>query len=169
MAEITVPYKGTRREGAIFTLDLGSKTGWALCQTDGSISSGTVEFKPGRFESSGMALLRFKHWLYEVNSFASPIEGVWFEAVPPQAHLGGIAGQVYGCFMGILTVWAEQNKIPYQGVPIGTIKKHATGKGNASKAEVIDAMRRKGHSPADDNAADALALLHWALERGVAS
>ena len=167
MAETTVPYKGTTREGAIFTLDLGSKTGWALYQADGTITSGTVEFKPGRFESSGMALLRFKHWLYEVNSFASPIEGVWFEAVPPQAHLGGIAGQVYGSFMGILTVWAEQNKIPYQGVPVGTIKKHATGKGNASKEMVIEAMRQKGHQPCDDNAADALAILHLVLDKEV--
>ncbi len=45
MAETTVPYKGTPREGAIFTLDLGSKTGWALHQADGTITSGTVEFK----------------------------------------------------------------------------------------------------------------------------
>ena len=53
-------------------------------------------------------------------------------------------------------------------MPVGTIKRHATGKGNASKAEVIESMRRKGHNPADDNAADALAILHWALDEGVA-
>ena len=166
MAETTVPYKGTTREGAIFTLDLGSKTGWALHQADGTITSGTVEFKPGRFEGGGMAFLRFKHWLDEVYRFASPIEGIWFEEV--HAHTGVIAAQVYGSFMGHLTAWAEQHEIPYQGVPVGTIKKHATGKGNASKAEVIEAMRRKGHNPADDNAADALAILHWTLDEEVA-
>ena len=47
---------------------------------------------------------------------------------------------------------------------MGTIKKHATGKGNASKTEVIDAMRALGHPVTDDNEADALALLHWALD-----
>ncbi len=33
--------------------------------------------------------------------------------------------------MGHLTAWCEHHNIPYQGVPVGTIKKHATGKGNA--------------------------------------
>ncbi len=47
-------------------------------------------------------------------------------------------------------------------MPVGTIKKHATGKGNAGKDLVIAAMTALGHVPADDNEADALALLHWA-------
>ena len=49
---------------------------------------------------------------------------------------------------------------------MGTIKKHATGKGNAGKADMLNAMRNKGFSPADDNEADALALLDWALAGG---
>ena len=52
---------------------------------------------------------------------------------------------------------------PYQGVPVGTIKRHITGKGNASKDQVLAAVRGLGHSPVDDNEADALALLHWAI------
>jgi hypothetical protein len=50
-------------------------------------------------------------------------------------------------------------------VPVGTIKRHATGKGNANKGLMIAAMRARGHSPADDNEADALALLYWAIEK----
>ncbi|SFM91671.1 hypothetical protein SAMN05421863_106912 [Nitrosomonas communis] len=65
-----------------------------------------------------------------------------------------------------LTAWCEHHNIPYQGVPVGTIKKHATGKGNASKDEMIASVRELGHAPIDDNEADALALLHWALEHG---
>ncbi|NGZ29223.1 MAG: crossover junction endodeoxyribonuclease RuvC [Magnetococcales bacterium] len=150
------------REGSILTLDLGTKTGWALRQTDGSITSGTVEFRPGRFEGGGMAFLRFKKWLNEVGSFASPMNGIWFEEVC--AHAGVHAAHAYGGFLAHLTAWAEQREIPYQGVPVGTIKHHATGKGNASKAEVIEAMRRKGHNPNDDNEADALAILHYVLD-----
>ncbi len=162
MAGVNLPHKGTPGEGTILTLDLGTKTGWALHQADGSITSGTVEFKPGRFEGGGMAFLRFKHWLEEVRSFAEPIDGIWFEEV--RAHAGVTAAHVYGGFLAHLSAWAEQHGIPYQGVPVGTIKKHATGKGNASKAEVIEAMCRKGHTPADDNASDALAILHWVKE-----
>ncbi|GAB4112596.1 MAG: hypothetical protein Fur0019_19060 [Tibeticola sp.] len=53
---------------------------------------------------------------------------------------------------------------PVQGVPVGTIKKHATGRGNAGKDQVIIAVRSRGHAPVDDNEADALALLHWAIQ-----
>ena len=66
--------------------------------------------------------------------------------------------------MGHLTAWCEHHNIPYQGVPVGTIKKHATGKGNAGKDGMIASVRKRGHSPVDDNEADALALLHWAVE-----
>jgi len=38
------------------------------------------------------------------------------------------------------------------------------GKGNASKDEMVASARARGHLPADDNEADALALLHWAIE-----
>jgi Holliday junction resolvasome RuvABC endonuclease subunit len=54
--------------------------------------------------------------------------------------------------------------IPYQGVPVGSIKKHATGKGNASKEMMIAAAKARGFRPADDNEADALAILHWVIE-----
>ena len=52
----------------------------------------------------------------------------------------------------------------YQGVPVGTIKRHITGRGNADKAAVIAAVRARGYSPSDDNEADAIAILLWAIE-----
>jgi Holliday junction resolvasome RuvABC endonuclease subunit len=42
---------------------------------------------------------------------------------------------------------------------VKTIKRFITGKGNASKSEVIEAIHEKGFSPRDDNEADALALM----------
>jgi Holliday junction resolvasome RuvABC endonuclease subunit len=57
-------------------------------------------------------------------------------------------------------------KIPYRGVPVGTIKRHVTGKGNADKEAVIAAVQALGFAPVDDNEADALALLDWALKSG---
>ena len=74
-------------------------------------------------------------------------------------------------YLAHVTAWCEHHQIPYEAVPVGTIKRHATGKGNASKAAMIDAMHARGFDPADDNEADALALLGWALEHrmGVAA
>ncbi|BBE50807.1 hypothetical protein OYT1_ch1250 [Ferriphaselus amnicola] len=148
-------------QNTILALDLGTTTGWALMPRDGSITSGTESFKPHRFEGGGMRFLRFKRWLTEIKQTSDGIDAVYFEEV--RRHLGVDAAHAYGGFMAHLTAWCEHHQIPYQGVPVGTIKKHATGKGNASKDEMIAAMKSRGHSPADDNEADALALLHYAL------
>jgi Holliday junction resolvasome RuvABC endonuclease subunit len=149
---------------AILALDLGQKTGWAVRNADRAIASGTVEFKPGRFEGGGMVFLRFRAWLQEVDETAGGVGAVYFEEV--RSHRGVAAAHAYGGFLAHLTAWAEANKIPYAGVPVGTIKRHATGNGNANKEAVIAAVRALGFDPADDNEADALALLDWALRNG---
>ena len=146
----------------ILALDLGTQTGWALHQLDGCITSGSEPFKPQRFEGGGMRYLRFKRWLNELRSVDQHINAVYFEEV--RRHAGVDAAHAYGGFLGQLTAWCEQHRIPYQGVPVGTIKKHATGKGNAGKDEMIAAIVKRGFAPVDDNEADALALLHWAIE-----
>jgi hypothetical protein len=146
---------------AILALDLGTRTGWALRARTGAVTSGTHEFRPGRFEGAGMAFLRFGGWLSEARELAGGIDAVAFEEV--RAHAGTLAAQVYGGFLAHLTAWCERHAIPYLGVPVTTIKRHATGKGNASKEQVIEAIKRRGHDPRDDNEADALAILGWAI------
>ena len=145
----------------LLALDLGTQTGWAVSQA-GSIISGSETFKPQRFEGGGMRYLRFRKWLTEIKQSGDGIDAVYFEEV--RRHIGVDAAHAYGGFMATLTSWCEHHAIPYQGVPVGTIKKHATGKGNAGKAEMVAAAHSRGHTPADDNEADALALLHWAIE-----
>ena len=150
---------------SLLCLDLGTQTGWALLTVDGMINSGSESFKPGRFEGGGMRFLRFKRWLTEIKQAANGLDAVYFEEV--RRHAGVDAAHAYGGFMAHLTAWCEHHEIPYQGVPVGTIKKHATGKGNASKEDMIAALVKKGFVPADDNEADALALLHWAIAQEV--
>jgi hypothetical protein len=152
------------QQHAILALDLGQKTGWAVRNTDGAISSGTVEFKPGRFEGGGMIFLRFRAWLQEIDETAGGVGAVYFEEV--RFHRGVTAAHAYGGYLAHLTAWAEMFKIPYRGVPVGTIKRHVTGRGNADKEAVIAAVRALGFDPKDDNEADALALLDWALKYG---
>lgn len=147
---------------SILALDLGTTTGWALRGHDGMITSGTVSFRSGRFDGGGMRYLRFTNWLTEIDRLSGPIEAIYFEEV--RRHVGTDAAHVFGGLMACLTSWAELRGIPYQGVPVGTIKKYATGKGNANKEAMIAAARDRGFSPADDNEADAIAILLWALE-----
>jgi len=155
---------GDPTSNAILALDLGQKTGWAVRNTDGAIASGTVEFKPSRWEGGGMIYLRFRAWLQEVDETAGGVGAVYFEEV--RFHRGVTAAHVHGGFLAHLTAWAEANKIPYRGIPVATIKRYVTGKGNADKEAVIAAIRMRGFDPTDDNEADALALLDWALKTG---
>ena len=154
----------------ILCLDLGTRTGWAL-HDDGATFSGSMTFRPGRYEGGGMRYLRFRQWLVEllaksrradIVGEAPAIDAVYFEEV--RAHAGTDAAHIYGGFLATLSAWCEQRSIPYQGVPVGTIKRHVTGKGNADKAAVIAAIRARGFNPTDDNEADALAILLWATE-----
>ena len=146
----------------MLALDLGTMTGWALRGHDGLITTGTASFKPGRYDGGGMRYLRFTNWLMELDRLSGSISAIWFEEV--RRHAGTDAAHVYGGLMATLTAWCELRGVPYQGVPVGTIKRHATGKGNAPKEAMIAAARARGFSPVDDNEADAIALLVWAIE-----
>ena len=153
--------EGGELRPCILALDLGTSTGWAIRGHDGLITSGTVSLRPGRFDGGGMRYLRFTNWLGELDRLSGPIAAIWFEEV--RRHVATDAAHVYGGLMATLTAWAELRGVPYEGVPVGTIKRHATGKGNADKDAMIAAARARGFSPADDNEADAIALLLWAI------
>jgi hypothetical protein len=90
---------------------------------------------------------------------------VVFEEV--RRHAGTAAGHAYGGFLAHLTAWAEANKVPDEGVPVGRIKRQIVGKGNAARQAVIDAVRRLGFQPGEDNEAVALALPNWAVTSGL--
>jgi Holliday junction resolvasome RuvABC endonuclease subunit len=139
----------------VLALDLGTKCGWAINYAGGTPVYGTLDLTAGRFSGGGMRFVRFRR---ELDRLLEDTDRVTFEEV--RRHMGVDAAHVYGGMLAILTAECEERKIPYEGVPVGTIKKHATGKGNAGKAEVIAAMRAKGYAPKDDNQADALALWH---------
>lgn len=147
----------------ILALDLGTKTGWAIKLENNQIKSGTEPFKPQRFEGGGMRYLRFTKWLEDLNHLSGGINQIYFEEV--RRHIGVDAAHAYGGFLAHLSSWCENRQIPYLGIPVGTIKKHITGKGNAGKAEIISGVKKLGFDPSDDNEADALALLDLVIKK----
>ena len=148
----------------VIGLDLGSVTGWAVGDASRLIGSGTWDLKGGRFEGGGMRYLRFRKLLGETIDVAAqdgPV-AVFFEEV--RRHIGTDAAQTYGGFMAALTSLCEERGIPYAGIPIGTIKKRATKKGNASKEDMISAANLQWRIyTQDDNRADAL----WVMQCGI--
>ncbi len=151
-------YCGEDKAKTILAVDLSTTTGWAI-RNEYGITSGSMSFKPSRFEGGGMRYLHFQRWLGELPK----VDVVYFEEV--RRHLGVDAAHAYGGFLSHLTSWCEAHQIPYQGIPVGTIKRFITGKGNASKLEMIEKIKTLGNRPIDDNEADALALLHLAVHK----
>lgn len=144
-------------------LDLGQKLGWAVRTESGQILSGQENLEPKRFRSIGMCFLDFNQWLCVMHR-QTRFDVIFFEEV--RRHAGTDAAHAYGGFMAILTAWADDPKrqIPYNGVPVQTIKKAACGMANASKGDVATAMIALGHNPMSEDESDALALLHWAID-----
>lgn len=141
-------------------LDLGTTTGFGVGSADHMVS-GVWSLKPSRYDGGGMRFVKFRQRLNEIQGAYSPTH-VFFEEV--RRHRGADAAHVYGGLMAILTEWCETNGIPYQGVPVGQIKKNFTGNGSAPKEMMIAEAVKRGFSPADDNEADAIAIFDWVLK-----
>ena len=156
------PIPANDRPPVILALDLGTTTGWAMRLEDETIVSGTVAFKPNRYEGGGMRYLRFRTWLDEMLRQAPGMAAVYFEEV--RRHAGTDAAHIYGGFLAHLSAWCEMHRLPYLGVPVGAIKRHVAGKGNADKQAVIAGVRARGFQVVDDNEADAVAILLWAVD-----
>lgn len=135
-------------------IDPGTRCGYAVVDESGSIiASGTWNLSPGRHEGGGMRFVRLSNYL---NELLAPHDtaAVWYEEV--RRHLGTDAAHIYGGIVAIITGRCELRKIPYAGIPVGTVKKLATGKGNADKAAMIAATTaRWPEFSGDDNEADA--------------
>ena len=147
----------------ILALDLMSKLGWACRANDGSLHYGTETFKLKGIESTGMRFMRFRDWLDEIVVEVVKPEAIFFEQLVgfPRKNMGRDSS-IYHGFAAHLTEYCDRAGYEYQGVSVGTIKKFITGNGNAGKPAVIAAVKALGHSPEDDNQADAIALLLYA-------
>lgn len=145
----------------VLGIDPGTRCGWAALQDGSRVSSGIWNLTTGRFSGGGMRYLRFRRILQEALEDFEP-ELVAFEEV--RRHMGTSAAHVYGGIVAVLTAECEERSIPYQGYPVGTVKKHATGKGNANKAAMLSAARERWGEVGDDNEADALWIADLASE-----
>ena len=113
----------------------------------------------------GHRYARLRKWLTDFKNAAGGLDGLWYEDCPFTRPGDSQAPRLYGGFEATVTCWCEHHGIPYTAVNTKTIKKFATGNGNAKKPDMVHAMRARGYTPVDDNEADALALLLLALER----
>ena len=146
----------------ILAIDPGTKTGWAALYK-GHIESGTHEFTTARGSSPGLRFLRFRSWLADMFRMTEP-DLVVYE----RPHMRG--GYATDLLVGFTTRIQEEcadpsRNIECEAVHTATLKKATTGSGRAGKDEMAAvAEERFGKSVEDDNEADALCLLWYAMQ-----
>jgi crossover junction endodeoxyribonuclease RuvC len=138
----------------ILGLDPGTLCGWAILRDGHLVGSGVWDLRPRRHEGGGMRYLRVRRYVEELLQ-TEPLDAVGYEEV--RRHLGVDAAHVYGGIVAAVTSVLEDHGKPYRGVPVATVKRVATGKGNASKDDMLEAFHREvGRYPdGGDDEADA--------------
>jgi Holliday junction resolvasome RuvABC endonuclease subunit len=153
--------------GAILALDLGTKTGWAFNEHGRSIISGTWNLAPEKGETEGERYRKFTTALDVFFEREMPSSGMIIAYEDVRRHLGTCAAHVYGGLLATLKTWCLNHALDVP-IPVGVkqIKKFWTGNGNSRKKWMVEEALERGFYPADDNEADALALLHLVYIEG---
>lgn len=147
----------------VLALDLATATGWALRDARGQLTSGVQSFALRSGESSGLRLLRFRRWLREVLELGE-VRLVAYEQPVIHRKRRQLNRSVAHNLEGVLLPELE-GQVDYVSPTPAEVKKHATGRGNASKEQMVEAARKRWQRDVqDDNEADALCVLAWTLE-----
>lgn len=142
---------------SVLALDLSlTATGWAI-----SLEEHGVETAPG--ELRGVERLTdWRLWVARLYATHLPVDLVALEGYaygrPQQATAIGELG-------GVIRHFFYNQGRPMVVIPPSTLKKYATGKGNATKPDMrMELYKRSGLDVTDDNEVDALWLLAAASE-----
>jgi crossover junction endodeoxyribonuclease RuvC len=85
------------------------------------------------------------------------IEGYAFGRPNQASHIGELGG--------VVRVTLREHNVPFVAVPPSSVKRYATGQGNASKEQMlVAAVKRLGYEGASNDEADALWLRAMALD-----
>lgn len=162
----------------ILALDLGTTTGYCLGQTGigapvpqaGSIlwATKTEVTQFGRMRltrTSDPRVLRFERWLAGKLQ-TTKLDAIIFEDVEFSTYTKQT--QLWSSFRAVVWIAANAADVTVECVPVTTLKKFATGAGNADKSMMARALKMRhpefSKKELDDNAVDAIFIWKWAAQ-----
>lgn len=165
----------------VLGLDLGTSCGYAISYVPRgkpidadrlTTMLGQWDLSAGPYDSGAIRFVRLRQFLSILKPDLVVYENVKY--TPPEApnrfNANAIVARAatpiewFGALKATVSTWCEEAGVPCTGFPIGTIKKRATGKGNANKSDMIRACNETFGSDMDaddyesagyDNIADA--------------
>lgn len=147
----------------IIALDLATHTGWAVHDGTKVIDSGVWDMTPRKDDPPAKRPADFYRLLFDAVERWGP-ESVAYEQI--NALRGLAAVRVYLQLETVLLLEAHRRGLPLIPLAPATIKRHATGKGNADKTAMAVAAARRwpGWTPEREDDVDA----RWIAEAAVA-
>jgi len=149
----------TTQKPRVLALDLAQHFGWAMHFGENiPIQSGHVKLKTKTREHD------FLDWMKNTLAKVKP-DFVVFEDVKRHPYV--TSAHSFGGYRALMLSQCQERKIKTIGVGVKVWKKYITGNGNASKEDDVAAIQKRGYPVTDDNEADAIGILLYALETGV--
>jgi len=165
----------------ILALDLGTTTGWAYRSRSGGITAGSwllmtdeaitkaAKTRMDRRLDARIPVLHSKLvsvWRDQTLNepgFENPVDFLVFEDVQFSRYTKQT--QLWASFRAVVWLYCRNYNIQVDCCPVTTLKKFGTGSGKANKDFMMqEAARLFPNVPiVDDNCADALHLLQWAI------
>lgn len=148
----------------VLALDISVNCGWALHDPHGKrkIQKGVWRLSGGKKEAREVKLVNLRRQLINLHD-SYDLDYISYERVDFMKFLYAFAS--YNQLLTVVLLFAQDNGIPLLDYTVGAIKKHATDKGNANKADMLAAAKKKWprYKFKDDNEVDAMWLLDLTL------
>ena len=174
----------------VLGLDLGTNCGYSYAYVKDkelivpeklNMHIGQWDLSAGPYDSGALRFVRLRQFLSvlkpDLIAFAdvryTPSEKLTKFNMHAILARAATSCEFFGALKATVSSWAEENGVSCGSFPIGTIKRRATGKGNANKSDMIKACNEMFRTEFDsenyetagyDNAADSAFVCLLALE-----
>lgn len=163
----------------ILALDLGGSTGWAYRSQSGVVTAGTWELQSERCRKEAVKKRLDRRLDPRIPALYYKLENVW-RANPPtgsslpidfvvfedvQFSRFTMQTQLWSSYRATVWLFCYRHGIQTDCIPVTALKKLATGSGAADKDWMMETAAKLFPTVplVDDNCADALHLLQWAI------
>ena len=145
----------------VLALDPATACGWAIMPYG---VSGVKDLTPtGKNLHPGKRYQRLRNLMRDKRTEFPDISLIAYE-LPIGESTSQIQKAYSHGYVAIIQLFCAEHGLGSRGIYSGTLKKFVTGRGNASKDEMIAAIKARGFNPQSHDEADAIGIALWASQ-----